>query len=141
NALYWRVRFENGPNGGQDRVEVCYKTVEGTGSAVDPVSTTSTWRDPAGPNNPENALVGQMYIGDGSTYYPLVVGAADGTDRIWRFTPLGSQAAGASTSIGTGLVGWEWDRRDTANGAEPQGVKTLPTSPVTGQRVQCFCHG
>jgi fibronectin type 3 domain-containing protein len=135
NALYWRIRYESGPNGGEDRVEVCYKSVEGLNAARDPVSPTSTWRDSGGPNNPENALVGQMYTGDGGLYFPLVVGAAEGSDRIWRYTALNAQAPGASTSIGTGLVGWEWDRR-AANGFEPVGVKTLATSPVSGNIVQ-----
>ncbi|MDX6490559.1 MAG: hypothetical protein QOD43_804, partial [Gaiellaceae bacterium] len=26
NDVYWKIRFENGPSGGQNRVEVCYKT-------------------------------------------------------------------------------------------------------------------
>jgi hypothetical protein len=99
NALYWKIRYES-----NDRVVVCYKTVEGPSGAVDPVSPTSTWRDPAGPNSPENALVGQMYVGDNSNqFFPLSVSAAQGTDRIWRYTGLDAQAPGTSTAIGTAL--------------------------------------
>src|SRR4051794_9540005 len=29
NAVYWKIRFENGPNGGTNRVQVDYKTIEG----------------------------------------------------------------------------------------------------------------
>src|SRR5205085_2449608 len=67
NAVYWRVRWEDG-----GRTEVCYKTTES--GAADPVSPTTLWRDPAGANQPENALIGQMYTGDeDGTYFPLVV--------------------------------------------------------------------
>src|SRR5712691_12768280 len=131
NAVFWKIRFENGPSGGVNRVEVCYKSSETGGP--DPSGTPTTlWRDPA-VNQPENALIGQMYIGDkDGTYFPLVVSAAEGTDRIWRFTGLDTQAPGTKTSIGTGLVGWEWDLRNTTNGFEPAGVKTLATSSATG---------
>jgi hypothetical protein len=126
NTVYWQIRFENGT-----RTEVCYKTTEG--GAEDPVLKTRLWRDPNGANKPENALIGQMYAGDkDGVYFPLVVSAAEGTDRIWRYSGLENQAPGTSTSVGTQLVGWEWDHRDTGNGAEPTGVKTLATSPVTG---------
>src|SRR5712691_2708676 len=131
NAVFWKIRFENGPSGGVNRVEVCYKSSETGGP--DPSGTPTTlWRDPA-VNQPENALIGQMYIGDkDGTYFPLVVSAAEGTDRIWRFTGLENQPVGTSTSIGAGLVGWEWDLRNTTNGFEPSGVKTLATSTATG---------
>jgi hypothetical protein len=134
NALYWKVRFENGPNGGQNRVLVCYKTTA-TG-AQDPSGPTGTWRDPAGANKPENALLGVMYVGDNSSsFFPFTVRAADGTDSVYRYTALQSQAAGASTNIGTSLVGWEWDAR-VANGFEPPRVKTLSASPVNGNLIQ-----
>jgi hypothetical protein len=37
-----------------------------------------------------------------------------------------------TTSIGTSLVGWEWDLRNPTNGFEPAGVKTLATSTAMG---------
>jgi N,N-dimethylformamidase beta subunit-like, C-terminal/Domain of unknown function (DUF4082)/Malectin domain/Bacterial Ig-like domain len=136
NETYWKIRFENSPTTGAPmRIQDCYKTVESGGPDPSGIST-STWRDPNGPNQPENALSGEMYIGDNDTnYFPFVVSAAQGTDRIYRYTPLSTQAPGTSTSIGTNLVGWEWDAR-VANGLEPAGVKTLAGSPVTGELVQ-----
>src|SRR4029079_17134137 len=117
--------------GGVGRVEVCYKSSETGGPDPSGIPTT-LWRHSA-VNKPENALVGQMYIGDmDGVFFPLKVSAAEGTDRTWRFTGLDSQAPGASTSIGTSLVGWEWDLRNTTNGFEPAGVKTLATSTATG---------
>jgi Domain of unknown function (DUF1929)/Malectin domain/Bacterial Ig-like domain/Bacterial Ig domain len=136
NEIYWRIRFEASPNSGvANRVEVCYKVVQG--GANDPSGIrTSTWRDPLGPNQPENALVGQMYIGDNDTvYFPFTVNATQGSDRIYRYTGLDAQAPGSSTTIGQSLVGWEWDAR-VANGVEPAGVKTLSGSAVNGELVQ-----
>jgi hypothetical protein len=135
NEVYWKIRFENGPNGGSNRVEVCYKTTQS--GPQDPSGTpTGTWRDPNGANQPENALTGQMYIGDNdNTYFPLTVSAVEGADRVYRYTSLASQPAGTSTRIGNALVGWEWDAR-VANGQEPAGVKTLASSPVTGELLQ-----
>ncbi|MDX6411698.1 MAG: hypothetical protein QOE91_1214, partial [Gaiellaceae bacterium] len=131
NASFWKIRFENGPGGGANRVEVCYKSSETGGPDPSGIPTT-LWRDPV-VNNPENALIGQQYIGDkDGTYFPLVVSALEGSDRIWRFSGLDTQAAGTSTSVGTALVGWEWDLRNTSNGFEPAGVKTLATSSATG---------
>src|SRR5207244_7297917 len=56
-------------------------------------------------------------------------------DGAYRNTGLDTQTAGTSTSIGSGLVGWEWDAR-SGNGQEPAGVKTLATSPVNGGLIQ-----
>ncbi len=136
NAAYWRVRFAAGPQSGNpNRLMIGYKTVES--GPVDPSGTpTSTWRDPAGPNRPENQLVGQMYVGDNpNTFFPLQVSAAQGQNRVWRHTSLASLPAGTSADIGTDLVGWEWDAR-AANGSEPAGVTTVAGSPVTGGLIQ-----
>ena len=43
--------------------------------------------------------------------------------------------AGASTSLGTSLVGWEWNDR-VANGLEPAGTQAFTASPVDGELVQ-----
>ena len=135
NAVYWKIRFEVSASGGANRVQVCYKSTQSGGADPSGIPT-GTWRDPAGANQPENGLIGQMYVGDNdTTYFPLVVNAAQGGDRIYRYTPLSTQAPGTSTSIGASLVGWEWDARAT-NGFEPAGVTTLAGSPATGQLIQ-----
>lgn len=136
NAAYWKVRYIASPISGiANRVMVAYKSVDG--SPVDPSGiSTTTWRDPAGPNRPENELIGQMYIGDNASMnYPLTVSASQGANRIWRHTSVFDQAPGATMSIGTSLVGWEWDAR-AANGREPAGVQTVASSPVEGNLVQ-----
>jgi hypothetical protein len=136
NEIYWKIRFEPSPvTGAQDRVVVCYKSTQ-SGPADPSGIPTGTWRDPAGANKPENALLGQQYIGQKAfDWYPLKVSAAEGKDRIWRYTGLDTQPVGGSTSIGTSLVGWEWDAR-TSNGQEPPGVVTLASSPATGDILQ-----
>jgi Domain of unknown function (DUF4082)/Bacterial Ig-like domain len=132
NAIYWKVRFENSPTGGQDRVMVCYKSTQSGGPDPSGIPT-GTWRDPAGANNPENALLGSMYVGDNDYgYSPLVVSAAQGADPIWRYTPV---ASSGSPSLGTNLVGWEWDAR-VSNGREPAGVKVVASRTMSGLILQ-----
>jgi hypothetical protein len=136
NSTYWRIRFEPSPvSGVANRVVVGYKTIES--GPVDPSGTsTSTWRDPAGPNRPENELIGQMYIGENIFgFFPLQVSAAEGRNRLWRYTSLQDLPNGSSTTVGTNLVGWEWDSR-VANGREPAGVTTVASSPVNGNLSQ-----
>ena len=129
NQVYWKIRFEDGP-GGTDRIQVCYKSTQSGGADPSGIPT-GTWRDPAGANNPENALLGSMYVGDNDAQqFPFVVSAASGRDRLYRYTGLDAQANGTSTSI-PGIVGWEWDAR-VANGFEPAGVQTIASSPVSG---------
>src|SRR5207247_10196172 len=83
-----------------------------------------------------NGLLGVMYVGDNSnTFFPLTVRAADGNDRVYRYTGLQDQPRGSATSIGASLLGWEWDAR-VANGSEPSGVKTLAASAVSGNIIQ-----
>jgi hypothetical protein len=135
NQVYWKIRYENNPfSGGSTRIVACYKSTQS--GATDPVSPTGTWRDPAGANAPENALVGQMYIGDNDqNSFKLQVNDTQGKNRVWRHTDLGSLASGASTQLGRALVGWEWNDR-VNNGQEPAGVQTFSASPVTGELVQ-----
>ena len=138
NTAYWRVRFEPDPwSGAKDRVMVCYKgseaspTTLGPGPVTDPVSPTTLWRDPSGPDRPENALIGVMYVGqDLARNYPLVVPpAAAAAEPLWRGTDLA--AATSPTSIGQELVGWEWDSV-VDNGLTPKGLRLLSGTLVSG---------
>ena len=136
NDIYWKVRFEPSPlTARQDRVMVNYKSTQSGGPDPSGIPT-GTWRDPAGANAPENALEGSIYIGqEPFGYFPMRVSAAEGKDRIWRYTGLDTQANGTFTNVGTSIIGWEWDaRRD--NGSEPPGVVTLASSPATGDILQ-----
>jgi hypothetical protein len=134
NASYWKVRYAASPSSGQARRSlIAYKTIQS--GPTDPGGPTTTWRDPV-INQPENALIGEMYIGDNSSnFFPLKVSASEGSNRVWRHTALHTLAPGTSTTVGTTLVGWEWDAR-VANGQEPSGVATLSSTPVNGNLLQ-----
>ncbi len=121
------------------------------GTADDnPKYATTTWRDdgappgnpnaPAGgrvgPNEPENSLLGSMYVGDNDNFdYPLTIPATNGSDeyagdRIWRNTGI-SQTE--STTINSKLNGWEWDSIPTQAqylSKEPSGVKRVSSTDV-----------
>jgi|GEM_PF-590307 len=135
NQVYWKIRFEASPfSSTANRVQVGYKTTES--GATDPVSPTGTWRDPTGANQPENALAGSQYVGDDDSHvWGLTVTADQGKTRIWRHTALATQAAGTSTDVGTGLVGWEWNGR-ASNGLEPAGTTSFFSTPTTGEILQ-----
>jgi YD repeat-containing protein len=122
------------------------------GTADDhPENSTTTFRDngalpgdinapPAGrvgPDMPENQLFGVMYVGDNDNVnHPLTVpaGNANGeyaADSTWRRTGLPTNT---QTSIGTGIVGWEWDAVPTQAqylSRQPAGVKRLSASDTT----------
>ena len=121
NTAYWRVRFEPSSTGVPNRVMVCYKDPV---ASPDPIAPTYTWRDPLN-NRPENALLGIMYIGDGTALYGgynFVV--ANNSDPYY---------ANTGVSLGTTfsqLVGYEWDGV-VNNGFTPPGLVVLGSSPVT----------
>ena len=135
------MRFLPSPVSGiANRVMVGYKTIE-SGPADPSGISTSTFRDPAGPNQPENALIGQMYIGDKrADDFPLRVSAQEGKQprlalhAAWPTSPPARPPRSAPS-----LVGWEWDQRFD-NGLEPAGVQTLATSPVAGNVLQDNGH-
>ncbi|HET9593674.1 MAG TPA: PKD domain-containing protein, partial [Solirubrobacterales bacterium] len=116
-----------------------------------PQYATTTWRDDGalpgnpnapsggrvGPNEPENSLLGSMYVGDNDNVdYPLTVPATNDKDefsgdRIWRNTGISESS---DTKIGTSLVGWEWDSIPAQAqylNREPTGVKRLTLSDLS----------
>jgi hypothetical protein len=135
NTAYWRVRFEPDPETGEaDAIMVSYKTAQS--GPVDPSGiSTSTYRDPAGPNNPENALLGIMYTGDNSSFfYPIQVTAEQAQHPLYRNTGLQDMPPGSVINIGERLVGWEWDSV-VDNGFTPPGLTLLATSPIYGKNL------
>ncbi len=136
NSSFWSVRFTPDPWSGQaDRTMVAYKTTEGGEPDPSGIPTT-TWRDPEGVGQPENALFGIQYIGDNETnYFPLRVYAENSSDPIFRNTGLDQIPAGTYVDIGKNLVGWEWDGM-VDNGVTPKGVSVLFDTPVFGDILQ-----
>ena len=121
NEVYWRTRWETSIDGSGTpyRTMVCYKDTKET-SQIDPVSATGTWRDPRYPGfNPENELTGTMYVGQGADL-PVQVTSDQGKLRMWRNTRLASLTPGSTTSVGTDLVGYEFDGSPD-NGFAPAG--------------------
>ena len=153
NTAYWQTRYAN-----SYRTLICYKTIQGnssggstpndpasvgTGGQTFPQFATTTRRDQGdptagrvGPNQPENQLWGNMYVGDnestqwGMTVPPATEGGAFAGSRVWRNAGLSSTA---STTIDSDLIGWEWDQIPSASSpayanaaaVEPPGVKQI----------------
>jgi PKD repeat protein len=115
-----------------------------------PQNSTTTFRDNGappgdpsappggrvGPDMPENQLFGVMYVGDNdSKSFPLTVPAGNSSDefaadRIWRNTGISENT---TTTIGSRLVGWEWDAIPTQAqyaSHEPAEVVRLSNSNV-----------
>ncbi len=138
NTAYWRVRFETGPTGGANRTLTTYKSVEG--GRPDPVQSTSTFRDPAGPALPENQLLGALYTGDNdSLYFPIRVTAEMAQDRLYRHTGLQALPAGSAALLGREVIGWEW-ASVVDNGFTPEGLTILAESPVVGSLLTDAGH-
>ena len=119
---------------------VCYKSNEtspttlGPGPVEDPVSRTTIWRDPKGPNRPENALLGVMYVGQEPDAPLLAARRARRPGRgqpLYRGTGPSRCAPGSRLAIGRELVGWEWDA-EVDNGHSPPGLRLLSATPVNG---------
>jgi YD repeat-containing protein len=141
-----------GPDGKLGTADDALGLDQKAGTADDhPENSTTTFRDngaPAGdpnappggrvgPNMPENQLLGNMYYGAElqAGAFPLQIPAASGGnyagDRIWRNTGI---STGSTTTIGSNLLGWEWDAIPTQAqylAKQPAGVKPLTSSPAT----------
>ncbi|MBN1284043.1 MAG: hypothetical protein JXB47_01450 [Anaerolineae bacterium] len=135
NILYWRVRLEPDPwTGEPDSVIVNYKTTEA--GVPDPSGHhTATWRDSATINDPENSLLGLMYVGDNDRYYfPVRVTAEQGKHDVYRHTDLQSMPEGTYINFGDQVIGWEWDAVQD-NGHTPEGIEILAASPTFGVKL------
>ncbi|MFC3736266.1 N,N-dimethylformamidase beta subunit family domain-containing protein [Paractinoplanes deccanensis] len=133
NEVFWKTRWES-----SYRTMVCYKETHAN-DKIDPTAAwTGTWRDPrfsppADGNRPENALTGTIFKVNAGTV-SLQVPAADGKMRLWRDTTVATQAAGATATLGSGTVGYEWDE-DADNGFRPRGLIKLSTTTASGLDV------
>ncbi len=124
NDVYWHVRLQNSPLG-SDREVTCYKigyfgdNVVDPLAASDPSEANALWR--AAPlNQPENALLGEMYS-DHVAPSPLVL-----TNAAQPF--FGDTPFHAGSKIDD-VVGGEYDHI-FQNGATPANLVTLAASPV-----------
>src|SRR6478735_1783244 len=141
NEVYWKTRWENSidSSGTAYRTLVSYKETQAN-AIIDPLTPTwtGTWRDPrfsppTDGGRPENRLTGTIFKVNAGTVN-LQVPAADGKLRFWRGTTVAGQAAGATATLGTGTVGYEWDE-DADNGFRPPGLIRLSTTSASGVQV------
>ena len=130
NEVFWKTRWENSIDGSgtSHRTLVAYKDTHAN-QPIDPTGIwTGTWRDPRfglPPNGgrPENELTGTIFTVNccaGSTI-DMVVGAEDGAMRFWRNTRVANLTGNQVTTVGTDLIGYEWDE-DLDNGFRPDGL-------------------
>ncbi len=141
NEVFWKTRWENSQDGTNTpyRTLVTYKETQAN-AIIDPLPSTwtGTWRDPrfSPPKDggrPENRLTGTIFKVNSGTVN-LRVPAADGKMRFWRGTTVASQTAGATATLGSGTVGYEWDE-DADNGFRPPGLIRLSTTQASGLQV------
>jgi hypothetical protein len=138
NEVFWKTRWEPSIDGSgtANRTLVSYKETH-AGAKIDPQPGvwTGTWRDPrfsppADGGRPENALTGQLFTVN-CCAVDLQVPSADGKMRLWRHTSVATLAAGATATLGSETVGYEWDE-DLDNGARPPGVVRMSATTASG---------
>jgi hypothetical protein len=142
NESFWKTRYEPSIDGSGTayRTLVTYKETHANAviDPADPPTWTGSWRDPrfsppADGGRPENRMTGTIFKVNSGTVN-LQVPAADGKMRLWRNTSVATQAAGATATLGTGTIGYEWDE-DADNGARPPGLIDLSTTSATNVQV------
>ncbi|WP_203829570.1 N,N-dimethylformamidase beta subunit family domain-containing protein [Actinoplanes palleronii] len=140
NEVFWKTRWETSVDGSGTpyRTLVAYKETHAN-AKIDPTAEwTGSWRDPrfsppADGGRPENNLTGTVFeVNEGTVN--LKVPADDGKMRFWRGTTVATQAAGATATLGTGTLGYEWDE-DADNGFRPRGAIRLSTTTASGLDV------
>jgi hypothetical protein len=147
NEIFWKTRWEPSIAGPSTphRTLVSYKETHAN-AKIDPLSNvwTGTWRDPrfSPPNDggrPENALSGTIFTVNvpGATT-SIDVSEPEGKMRLWRNTTVATLPPGGSATIGSGLLGYEWDE-DLDNGSRPPGLMRLSTTTMNvGQKLQDY---
>jgi hypothetical protein len=139
NEIFWKTRWEASKDASATpyRTLVSYKETHANAAIdpADPPTWTGTWRDarfspPGDGGRPENALSGQIFTVNGYESRAIAVPDTDGKMRFWRNTSIATLAAGASATLPTGTLGYEWDE-DLDNGSRPAGLIRLSTSTYT----------
>ncbi|WP_426244008.1 DUF4082 domain-containing protein [Nocardioides sp. LHG3406-4] len=141
NEVFWKTRWENSIDGSgtPNRTLVTYKETHAD-AVIDPAAPTwtGTWRDPrfsppGDGGRPENALTGQIFTIN-CCAINMSVGSADGRMRFWRNTRVANLTGSQTTTIGTNVIGYEWDE-DLDNGHRPAGTFRLSQTQGSGERI------
>jgi hypothetical protein len=152
NEVYWKTRWEASADGNNTayRTLVTYKETWDYPNQKDPLDSsvqggvwTGTWRDPrfsplSDGGRPENALTGTAYMAN-TDDLPIQVPADQGLLRLWRNSPVATQAAaGQTATLALHTIGYESDE-DLDNGFRPAGLIDLSTTiGPTPQYLQDF---
>ena len=130
-------RLRTPPN----RTLVTYKETHAN-AKIDPAGAstwTGTWRDPrfsppGDGGRPENALTGTIFTMN-CCAIDMEVGAADGDLRFWRNTRVANLTGNQTTTVGSDVIGYEWDE-DLDNGHPAGGrLPRLPDRWASGERI------
>ncbi len=145
NEVFWKTRWESSVDGSgtPHRTLVTYKETH-ENAKVDPAGAavwTGTWRDPrfsppADGGRPENALTGQIFTVNCCTT-DMTVDSTHRDLRFWRNTRVAALAAGQQTTLGSGVLGYEWDE-DLDNGARPAGLIRMSETTDNGEVIQDY---
>ena len=134
NEVFWKTRWENSlANAGNtpNRTLVSYKETHAN-DTIDPTTAwTGTWRDPrfSPPKDggrPENALTGTLFTVNCCTT-DMEVDGTDGQLRFWRNTRVANLTADQTTTLGSGILGYEWDESPD-DSFRPRGLIHLSTT-------------
>jgi hypothetical protein len=145
NEMFWKTRWENSIDGSGTpyRTLVTYKETHANAviDPQDPPTWTGTWRDPrfsppADGGRPENAVSGQIFTIN-CCAVNMVLGSADGKMRFWRNTRVATLGTNATTTIGSNIIGYEWDE-DLDNGSRPAGAFRLSETAGSGDKLQDY---
>ncbi|GCD92153.1 N,N-dimethylformamidase beta subunit family domain-containing protein [Nocardioides sp. LS1] len=145
NEIFWKTRWEPSIAGPStpNRTLVTYKETHANApiDPQDPTTWTGTWRDPrfsppADGGRPENALSGQIFTAN-CCAINMVVGSADGKMRFWRNTRVATLGTNATTTIGSSVIGYEWDQ-DADNGSRPAGLFRVSQTTGSAEVLQDY---
>jgi methionine-rich copper-binding protein CopC len=136
NEVFWKTRWENSLSTAGNtpyRTLVTYKETHAN-KRIDPLAPsvwTGTWRDPrfsppADGGRPENALTGTIFSANCCTT-DMTVDGVDGQMRFWRNTRVAGLPPSQKTTLGSGILGYEWDESPD-NGSRPAGAISLSTT-------------
>ena len=139
NEVFWKTRWENSIAGASTshRTLVTYKETLAN-AKIDPAGAatwTGTWRDPrfsppGDGGKPENSLTGTIFTVNCCTT-DMEVDGVDGQMRFWRNTRVADLNSGQSTTLGSGILGYEWDESPD-NGYQPAGLIRMSTTSRSG---------
>ncbi len=133
NEIFWKTRWQNSIDGSNTsyRTLVCYKETHANAvtDPTDPPTWTGSWEDPrfsppADGGQPQNALSGTLFTvnrGISDVGSAMTVPAAYANLRFWRNTSIASLTGNQVATLGTNVLGYEWDE-DVANGFRPAGL-------------------